>query len=85
MATSPETLAQVRDLLRKMDRSIDDARDKRLSHDSSDAPATPAPPTNASVPSDPAEDPQAKPGRARPMAPRPDWQNTKSDRWARPS
>lgn len=34
MSTSPETLAQVRDLLRKMDRSIDDARDSRLSHDS---------------------------------------------------
>ena len=79
MSTSPETLAQVRDLLRKMDRSIDDARDKRLSHDSK----VPAPaPTNNPAPDD---DPQAKPGRARPMAPRPDWQNANSDRWSRPS
>lgn len=83
MATSPETLAQVRDLLRKLDRSIDDARDRRLSHDRPEAPAQPngAAPTNT-------EDPQAKPGRARPMAPRPDWQNgqngASAERWTRP-
>jgi len=79
MSTSPETLAQVRDLLRKMDRSIDDARDKRLSHDTKPQPSSPA-----AGPA-PDADPQSKPGRARPMAPRQDWQNTNSDRWSRPS
>lgn len=78
MATSPETIARVRDLLRKMDRSIEDARDRRLSHD------TPESPKPASTPQA-SDEPSAKPGRARPMAPRPDWQNAKSDRWSRPA
>ena len=38
MATSPETIAKVRNLLRKLDTSIDQARDKRLH-----APAAPEP------------------------------------------
>lgn len=32
MSTSKQTMTQVRDILRKLDRSIDDARAKRLSH-----------------------------------------------------
>ena len=31
MGTSPETFRQVRDILKKLDRSIDTARDRRLS------------------------------------------------------
>ncbi len=78
MATSPETLAQVRDLLRKMDRSIDDARDRRLS--TGEPEAAPAP-TNGAAPA--AGDP--RPGRARPLATRrPDWQKNPTERWTRP-
>ncbi len=58
MATSPETFHQVRDILKKLDRSISDARRRRLATD--DAPATSQPPQ------------PAKPGRARPMQPRRD-------------
>ncbi|MBX3353857.1 MAG: hypothetical protein KF684_13065 [Phycisphaeraceae bacterium] len=33
MSTSDKTFTQVKDILRKLDRSIDEAREKRLSHD----------------------------------------------------
>lgn len=57
MGTSPETFDQVKNILRKLDRSITDARQRRLNTD--EAPRQPAQPAE---PSD-----QARPGRARPM------------------
>ena len=36
MATSPETFRQVRDILKKLDRSIETARDRRLSSEQDD-------------------------------------------------
>jgi hypothetical protein len=39
MATSPETFRQVRDILKKLDRSIDSARDRRLSTEGPDEPS----------------------------------------------
>lgn len=60
MGTSPETFDQVKNILRKLDRSITDARQRRL--DTDDSPLQAAPETPA----------QDKPGRARPMRPRPD-------------
>lgn len=60
MGTSPETFDQVKNILRKLDRSITDARQRRLNTDESPRQAA-------------AESPeQAKPGRARPMRPRPE-------------
>jgi hypothetical protein len=58
MGTSPETFDQVKNILRKLDRSITDARQRRLDTDDKHQPAD-----NLSE--------QAKPGRARPMRPRP--------------
>jgi hypothetical protein len=43
MATSPETFNQVRDILRKLDRSIDNARNRRLAGREGDAPDQPTP------------------------------------------
>ena len=60
MGTSPETFDQVKNILRKLDRSITDARQRRL--DTNDSPRQVAPETAD----------QAKPGRARPMRPRPE-------------
>jgi len=60
MGTSPETFDQVKNILRKLDRSITDARQRRL--DTDETPAA----------ENPSNDPNAKPGRARPMRPRPD-------------
>lgn len=48
MATSPETFNQVRNLLRKMDQSIDQARGKRLAGDTH-PPAQPLPAPQASA------------------------------------
>lgn len=45
MATSPEALAQARNLLRKMDQSIDQARNRRLTGD----PVPPPPPASATA------------------------------------
>jgi len=59
MGTSPETFDQVKNILRKLDRSISDARQRRLDTDEAPNPAA-----------DAAD--QAKPGRARPMRPRPE-------------
>jgi hypothetical protein len=50
MATSPETFNQVRNLLRKMDQSIDQARGKRLS---GNEPAPLPPPASAATASGP--------------------------------
>jgi hypothetical protein len=61
MATSPETFNQVRDILRKLDRSIDNARNRRLAGREGDAPDQPTP-----------EGEDAAPRRARPMRPRPE-------------
>lgn len=60
MGTSPETFDQVKNILRKLDRSITDARQRRL--DTDDKPTADTSPA----------DPNAKPGRARPMRPRPE-------------
>lgn len=72
MATSPETFKQVRDILKKLDRSIDSARDRRLSneHDADEATDTATPPDGA-----------PRPLRAKPMrTPSPDdaWRNAHS-------
>lgn len=56
MATSPETFRQVRDILKKLDRSIDTARDRRLSTE--ELPEQPAPSN---------EDDPGRPLRAKPM------------------
>lgn len=56
MATSPETFKQVRDILKKLDRSIDSARDRRLSQSDEEAS-----PTNGRV--DHSRPPRAKPMR----------------------
>ncbi|MCA9294624.1 MAG: hypothetical protein KDA20_12495 [Phycisphaerales bacterium] len=61
MATSPETMNQVRNILRKLDRSIDEARSKRLM-----ANGQPGPESNPDEPND------VKPGRARPLVNRPE-------------
>lgn len=52
MSTSPETFSKVKNLLRKMDQSIDSARSKRL---------TPAPAPSASAPPAAAPQPAALP------------------------
>jgi hypothetical protein len=62
MGTSPEAFNQVKDILKRLDRSIDDARGRRLS-------------TNVQPPSQQArpgnQPPVVRPNRAKPMAPRP--------------
>lgn len=55
MATSPETFKQVRDILKKLDRSIDSARDRRLSQSDEESS-----PTNGRTD-------HARPQRAKPM------------------
>lgn len=61
MPTSPESFNKVRDILRKLDRSIDAARDRRLrADDEKDRPA----PTPANT------DNPDRPLRARPLPPR---------------
>ncbi len=62
MGTSPETFARVKDILRKLDRSIDDARHRRLSDGA-------PPPSQQSRPTGPA---QPRPGRAKPLIRKPD-------------
>lgn len=66
MGTSPETFAQVKNILRKLDQSIDAARNRRL--------ATPAPSAKANGTHAPQRlpEPPPNPNRARPMAPRVD-------------
>ncbi|HBS29611.1 MAG TPA: hypothetical protein DEB06_09225 [Phycisphaerales bacterium] len=64
MATSPEAFNQVRNILRKLDQSIDAARQRRLDTD-------PVPVRSAGG-TPPAPRPEPVPGRARPMAPRSD-------------
>lgn len=66
MATSPESFDQVRNILRKLDQSIDAARRRRLDE-------VPQPVRSAGG-TPPAPRPDAPPGRARPMLPRPDRQ-----------
>lgn len=61
MATSPETMNQVRNILRKLDRSIDEARSKRLTTNG-----------QAPEPTSRVETDEAKPGRARPLVNRPE-------------
>lgn len=77
MATSPDAFQKVKEILRKLDRSIDSARDRRLSGTEGPAPipspvpaARPEPVTP--VPADGA------PLRARPMRPTPDLNPPKS-------
>ncbi len=61
MGTSPETMNQVRNILRKLDRSIDEARAKRLNANGQTVePAA----TDETAP--------IKPGRARPLVQRPE-------------
>lgn len=60
MATSPETFRQVRDILKKLDRSIDTARDRRLS---SEGPSEPGVGHDDHQP--------GRPLRAKPMRPGP--------------
>lgn len=59
MSTSEKTFTQVKDILRKLERSIDQAREKRLHHD--DEPARHPAAAPAPAPS--------LPGRAQPMNP----------------
>lgn len=65
MATSPETFNQVKNILRKLDRSIDDIRSRRATP----APAMgPAPkPSVATSPSVVSTGSNVPPGRARPL------------------
>lgn len=80
MATSPETLSQVRNILRKLDQSIDQARGKRLSGPetaNSGPPPAPVPmpaQTLIGAPANPApQNPAANNAlRARPLATRRD-------------
>jgi len=73
MPTSPETLSKVKNLLRKMDQSIDNARTRRLTANSGPAPASqpsfahPSSPAPASHPLQAAA-PGSNPIRARAMA-----------------
>lgn len=48
--TSERTISQVRAILNKLDRSIDEAREKRRHGPASPAPHTPAPPAYATPP-----------------------------------
>lgn len=69
MGTSPEAFNQVREILRKLDRSIDNARDRRLAGSPDDDRTDPAR-THSDAPQ-----PHQTPGgplRARPMSPRPE-------------
>jgi hypothetical protein len=79
MGTSPEAFNQVRDILRKLDRSINDARDRRLADQEPRrvSPSQQQQQVNGqSEPTDP-----DRPLRARPMR-RPD---DGQDRWISPS
>lgn len=68
MGTSPETMAQVKNILRKLDQSIDAARDRRLSTRTKPGAPVPATPSGPSV----APASNGTPvNRARPMAPKP--------------
>ena len=71
MGTSREAFDQVKNILRKLDRSIDAARDQRLAGQDTDEPGAPAP---GGV------DP-ARPLRAKPMKPRAAGIDP-TDRWA---
>lgn len=55
---SNEMFNQVRDILKKLDRSIDDARERRLASDGDD--------DHAGQPAEPFD--PSRPGRARPMS-----------------
>ncbi len=55
MSTSEKTFTQVKDILRKLERSIDEAREKRLHHDDDDLGGAPQSPR------------AAEPGRAQPL------------------
>lgn len=72
MSTSEKTFTQVKDILRKLERSIDEAREKRLHHD------------DDTENSDPSPSPRSvEPGRAQPMNPsaRPEASRTASSGW----
>jgi hypothetical protein len=56
MSTSEKTFTQVKDILRKLERSIDEAREKRLHHDD-----------DAEVPAATPSPRPSEPGRAQPM------------------
>lgn len=62
MATSPESFRQVKNILRKLDQSIDAARDRRLTSRSGGQPAPAA--------ATPAGGGAAAPNRAKPLPPR---------------
>lgn len=65
MATSPEAFDQVRNILRKLDQSIDAARRRRLD-------VVPQPARSAGGVAPAPRPVESHPGRARPMMPRPD-------------
>lgn len=65
MSTSEKTFTQVKDILRKLERSIDEAREKRL-HDDDDAQPSPRSTSSPGAPGAP-----GSPGRAQPMQPSP--------------
>jgi hypothetical protein len=88
MATSKQTIDQVRNILRKLDRDISEARQKRTRTDEPDQAAGPAglnrsgdqpgaapgqqPGRNGAAEAQPGEQPEPRPQRARPMRPRTD-------------
>lgn len=78
MGTSPETFNQVKNILRKLDQSIDSARDQRLSKSTASANPGPGSGPGTLVPNGGPQigglastaknpDPTERPGRARPM------------------
>lgn len=67
MATSPEAFHQVKEILRKLDRSIDSARDKRLSGSDPAPLAVPATPSALNRSEPPAPPADNAPLRARPL------------------
>jgi hypothetical protein len=62
MSTSDKTFTQVKDILRKLERSIDQAREKRLHLDDEDDLGSPAPSPRSAEPAR-AQPTQAAPGR----------------------
>ncbi len=73
MSTSEKTFTQVKDILRKLERSIDEAREKRLHHDDDAEHLAPSAPSPRST----------EPGRAQPLTPstRQDPARTSSNAW----
>lgn len=72
MSTSEKTFTQVKDILRKLERSIDEAREKRLHHED-----------DAEIPVAPPSPRPGEPGRAQPAIPstRQDPARTSSTGW----